>query len=356
MTEALRPTNPGAISFEHLFRLSDDTGLLEHARGALPRRQCGYCVDDVARGLVALSRELDPSAQQVALAGRYLAFVAHAQDSSGAWRNRLSYDRRWEDEPATGDWWGRALGGLGAVVSGSGPRWQRQEAADRFSLGAQQRSPWPRSLAFATLGAAEVLNALPDHRAARRLLVDALGVLGRPVPGADWAWPEARLTYANAALPEALIAAGCALGDDAALEDGLQLLSWLVARQTRGDHLSLVPVGGWGPGEGGPAFDQQPIEAAGLADAAARAWAATGDERWRDVVARCMGWFEGDNDSSVVMHDEETGGGYDGLEADGRNGNQGAESTLAWLLTAQHGRRLKVGAGSLNQNVAAVTC
>jgi hypothetical protein len=332
-----------SLSFEHVFRLSDDTGLLEHARGALPRRECGYCLDDVSRGLLAFSREPDLSAAQVALVSRYLTFVAHAQDTNGACRNRFGYDRRWQDEPATGDWWGRALWALGSAVSGCGPAWQRAEALDLFSLSCQRRSSWLRARAFATLGAAEVLAVIPDHLDARRLMEDSISALGRPGPDELWPWPEERLSYANAALAEALLAAGWALDDDQAIDDGLQLLDWLVDLQTADDHLSVVPAGGWSPGESQPGFDQQPIEVAALADACARAFAISGDNRWQIVVGRCVRWFLGANDGGVPMHDPETGGGYDGLTRHGPNLNQGAESTLAWLLTMQHGRRLASG-------------
>jgi hypothetical protein len=331
------------LSFDHLFRLSDDTGLLEHASGAIARRECGYCLDDVARGLLALSRHPEPSADHHELARRYLAFVAHAQSPDGTCRNRLGYDRRWGDGPTTGDWWGRAMWALGSVVSGSGPAWQRREALDRFAIGSQQRSPWPRAMAFAALGAAEVVASFPDHRPSRALLNDALGVLPRPGDDEAWPWPEGRLSYANASLPEALMAAGWALGDDRAIDDGLRLLSWLVELQSSDGHLSLVPVGGWGLGDSPPGFDQQPIEAAALADACRRALALTGDDAWRASLLRCVGWFLGDNDAHTVMHDPETGGGYDGLEATGANLNQGAESTLAWLLTLQHGQDPAVG-------------
>jgi hypothetical protein len=340
-----------SVSFEHLIRLSDGTGIVEHARGAVPRRESGYCLDDVSRGLVVLSREAEPSAQQLELALRYLAFVEHAQDSRGACRNRLGYDRRWTDSGGVGDWWGRALWGLGSVVSGDAPQWLRTEALDRFCVSAQLRSTWQRSLAFAVLGAAEVVAAIPDHADARKLLVDGVAALGRPIDDDVWPWPEARLTYANAAIPEALIAAGAALDDDDAVDDGLRLLSWLVDNQTVDEHLSLVPVAGRSPGDAQPAFDQQPIEAAALADACARAFAVTGDDGWRIVVARCAGWFLGANDSGSRMYDPDTGGGYDGLEVDGANSNQGAESTLAWLLTLQHGRRL-----ALDQSTSPRSC
>lgn len=183
------------VSFDHLLRLSDDTGLFEHARGVIPRRQHGYCVDDVARGLVVLSREPKLEPPLVDLAACYLAFVAHAQDAAGGCHNRLGYDRRWHDRPSTDDCWGRALWGLGSLAADGTPLWLRAEALDRFEISAVCRSPWRRATAFAALGAAAVVAAHPDHSGARRLLVDALPTLGRAGDDADWPWPEPRLSY-----------------------------------------------------------------------------------------------------------------------------------------------------------------
>lgn len=328
------------VSFDHLVRLTDDTGLLEHALGAIPRRQCGYCVDDVARGLVVVSREADP-APQVARAGeRYLAFLSHALIPDGRCHNRLGFDRHWEDEATDGDWWGRALWGLGTAAASHRDEWVRRDALVCFEIGSRGRSIWPRAMAFAALGAAEVLGAHPSHASAHNLVVDAIDVIGRPGDEPSWPWPERRLTYANAALPEALIAAGSATGDEALLAGGLDLLGWLLATETCGDHLSLTPVGGWAPGEARPAFDQQPIEAATMADACARALSVTADQRWAAGIDLAVGWFLGQNDSGVPMYDAGTGGGFDGLHPNGRNANQGAESTLALISTLQQSRRL----------------
>ena len=320
--------------FSHLFRMSDDTGLLEHARGAVPRREHGYCLDDVARGLVLLAREGDPTTSQVRLADVYLAFVAHAQDSAGSFRNRLAYDRRWMDLPGTGDWWGRAVWSLGSVATGAGPGWQRAEALDRFSLGCRQRSRWLRSMSYATLGAAQVVTMLPDHEGARRVLVDFVERIGPPTDGVC-PWPEDRLSYANARIPDALLAAGAALGDSEVVRHGSHLLDWLVGVQTVDGHLTPVPAGGSPVASVRSGFDQQPIEVAAIADAAARASALSGEVRWRGTLATAAAWFEGANDVGAAMHDPATGGGYDGLTVTGPNVNQGAESTIAWLLTSQ---------------------
>ena len=154
-----------------------------------------------------------------------------------------------------------------------------------------------------------------------------------------WPWPEPRLTYANAIIPEAMIAAGSGLDRPALLRRGLELLDWLLVRETRNGHLSVTPVGGSGRTDRGPGFDQQPIEVAALADACSRAFEVDGNRRWTDGIAAARDWFLGDNDGAVVMWDPHTGGGFDGLQRSGANQNQGTESTLAFLSTMQHARR-----------------
>jgi hypothetical protein len=328
-------------SFAHLFRLTDDTGLLEHAKGAVPLRQHGYCVDDVARGLIVICREPDPAAELAQLADRYLAFLIHAQAENGTFHNRLSYRRDWLDRPETGDWWGRATWGLGMAVASTAAPHLRDTAFACFERAAHHRSRWSRSMAFAGLGAAEVLTVLPDHPGARRLLADAVTTVGGPGPAADWRWPEPRLTYANAALAEVHLAAGERLDDPRSTAVGLHMLGWLLEQETREGHLSPVPVGGWAPGEARPGFDQQPIEAGALADACARALRLTGDMVWAEGLRLSIGWFLGENDSKVELADWRTGGGSDGLNETGCSDNQGAESTLALITALQHGRLLK---------------
>jgi len=310
----------------------------------MPRRNHGYCVDDVSRALLVISRDPAPPPEVAQLAERCLAFLAHAQSPDGRFHNRMGFDRRFEDEPGTGDWWGRALWGLGTAVASNPTAWVRDEALVSFELGCQVRSPYRRAMAVAGLGAAAVLEAIPDHEAARRLLSDAAEAAGRPSADTTWPWPEPRLTYGNATLAEVQLAAGSALGDPQLVEDGLVLLDWLAGTENIAGHLSLTPVAGWAAGEPRPGFDQQPIEAAALADAAARAHDITGEGRWLDVVTVAAGWFLGDNDVGVPLFDPETGGGFDGLEAGGRNANQGAESTLAFLSTMYQARRLLTAA------------
>ena len=330
-------------AFTHLARLSDDTGLFEHACYATPRREHGYCLDDVARGLVVLCRQPPPwhlAGPTDPLAERYLAFIVHAQSPDGRFHNRLGFDRRWQDEPGLGDWWGRALWALGTAAVRSPMPWVRERAMYAFDSSVEQRCPWPRSMAFAALGAAEILAAHPAHQGAIDQLTDAAKMIQRPEPGSAWPWPEDRLGYANAVLPEVLIAAGQLLLDAESGYHGLELLEWLLAAESGPGHLSPTGSHGWHAGQPRPGFDQQPLEAAALADACARAFEVSGDERWIVGVQRAVGWFLGENDRQVALHDQGSGGGYDGLHAQGHSVNQGAESTLALISTLQQGIRI----------------
>jgi hypothetical protein len=328
-----------APTFAHLARMTDDTGLFEHARHAIARRQHGYCTDDIGRGLVVTSREPDPPADVLRLAECYLTFLTHAQDGTGAFHNRLAHNRRWTDEPGLGDWWGRALWGLGTAAVRSPARWIRDEALVAFTLGAARRSLAPRAMAFAGLGAAEVLRGHPDNTTAAALLADAATAIGALGDGPDWPWPQPRLEYANAALAEVVIAAGHLSADRPLLATGLRMLTWLRDIQHSDGRLSVIPAGGWHRHAPRPRYDQQPIEVAALADACATAATVTGDPAWNTGVRQAVAWFLGDNDAGVPMWDPATGGGYDGLTPHGPNLNQGAESTLALVSTLQHARR-----------------
>jgi hypothetical protein len=326
--------------YRHVLAMTDRYGTFEHADHAQPRRAHGYCVDDMARVLLVASREPEPSSTSSELARRSVRFLADAQGATGRTRNRRSADGRWHGRRGVDDCWGRSVWALGVAAAGSG--FPADSARSYFGHAAQQRSTWPRAMAFAALGAAAVADADPRALRARGLLTDAVDLLlglDPPGPGA-WIWPEERLTYANAVLPDALLAAGHSLGRAELVQRGLELLGWLLDRETRDGHLSVTPVGGGGPGDEAPRFDQQPIEVATMADACGRALQLTGEQRWRDGVRMAGAWFDGDNDAGAVMWDPSTGGAYDGLSAHGPNRNQGTESTLALIATRQQVTRL----------------
>ncbi len=338
LSSALAPAV--APSYRHLVRMSTGIGVFEHALQDAPRLEHGYCVDDVARALTVVVREPDQTPELAALAETYLGFLEAAVTPDGHVHNRMDADGHWTDEATMGDWWGRAVGALGVAAAHSVLPFHRTRAMYAFLRAGTRRSADVRASSFAVLGAAEVLRARPDADRARELLRTAIAVIPL-APSGTWAWPEARLRYANATLCEALIAGGSALGRRDLVDHGLGLLTFLLALERDGSgRLSLTGSAGRGPADVGPLWDQQAIEAAALADACARAFEETADPIWREGVASAWGWFLGDNDSGVPMYDPVTGAGYDGLEPGGRNGNRGAESTLAALSTLQHARRL----------------
>jgi len=327
-------------NFAHLLRLSDDVGILEQACGSVPLREHGYRVDDAARAVVVICREPSPSPALVELLCTVLAFLVHAIQPNGTLHNRLGYDRRWHDSPGTGDWWGRALMAFGCAVANAPEAWMRDTALTAFERSAGQRSSWPRAMAFAGVGAADLLAVVPNHAGARRLLVDAATTVGEGDASVGWPWPQPRLTYANAVLTEVHLAAGAVLDDPRATAVGERLLSWLIRQETHEGHLSVTPAGGWAGGEPRPGFDQQPIEAATIADACARAAATSSDPQWTNGLRLAAGWFLGENDASSSMLCEETGGSADVLGPAGSSRNRGAESVLALLSTLQHARGL----------------
>ncbi|MEO5833456.1 MAG: glycosyltransferase [Nakamurella sp.] len=342
MNVAGHPLPP--VTFDHVYRLTDEVGIFEHAEFTRPRTAHAYCVDDVSRGLIAAAREPRPDRRLRELADLYLGFVLAAQTPDGRFHNRRALDRSWQDAATLEDCWGRAMWCLGTVAARMPALAERALAA--FDRSAGLRPEWSRSMSFAGLGAAEILRVRPDHAAARALLTSVVALVGTPDDGVqltgdpDWHWPEDRLRYANGALPEVLILAGDLLGDTAALDHGLMMLGWLVDVETAQGHFSLTPVDGWSRGEPRPAFDQQPIETASIADACATAYEVTGDERWWAAVQLAAAWFVGVNDAWTSLIDPVSGGGCDGLLVFGRNENQGAESTLAWISTLQQAHRL----------------
>ena len=329
-----------APPFRHLQRLTDTVGVIERADGIVPRYRDGYRVDDTALALVVVCREPSPSAELVTLGRRYLYFLAQAQAADGKFRSRLRGDRRWHGQPEACDAWGRSLWALGTAAARGPTAGIRAEAMAMFNASVVVGSPYSHSMAFAALGAAEILERWPSHPGALALLAVTSTVISEPAPDTAWPWPTPRLSYANAALAEALIAAGQKLGRDRLLRNGLGMLGWLLAGETRGGHLSVVPAGGWQRGEDRPAFDQQPSQIAALADACTRAAAVTGDSTWLTGVEMSVMWLLGENDAGVPMLDERTGGCSDALSRTSRSRNQGAESTLAMISVLQQGRRL----------------
>lgn len=341
MTTRTAIDNSQRVSFRHLSRLTDDRGILEHAKGRHPRFSHGYCTDDNARLAIASLHDKGRSFGSEILGRIALNFIHDAVDDSGMIRNRLNFQRVWVDAPSTDDCWGRSLWAFGSASRLGFDAHVRAEAQRAFDHACLHRGSSLRSMCYAALGAAEVATIDPHHHDAAFLLHDAAEEVCDLVRSdRTWPWPEDRLSYHNALIPEALLAAGEGTGAVDYIETGLDLLEWLLKRETLDGRLSVTPVGGRGPHDPQPAFDQQPIEVAGIANACARAWRLTNDEHWLDGLSLATSWFHGNNDAGVSMFDPESHGGFDGLHPDRPNANQGAESTISMITTLQHERLL----------------
>lgn len=316
--------------------MTDDRGLLEHAEGTVPRYSNGYCTDDNARLLVVAMRDEGRSLSSLELSQIAMQFLIDAQREDGTIHNRMSYERVWEDNASIEDCWGRSLWAFGTAASRKSAVVTPESGLYAFERGAHHRPNSLRSLCFAALGAAEVLRSFPDHPGAISLLSDAAHSIKCDLSIEAWPWPEARLAYANAVIPQTLIDAGRLLHDRNMLARGLKLLQWLVETETFNNQFSVTPANGRSLGDPKPAFDQQPIEIAAIADACASAFLATRDPQWKDSLRLAIDWFLGQNDASTPMIDFETHGGFDGLLPTVVNINQGAESTLAMISTLQY--------------------
>lgn len=320
-----------APRFDHLVRLTHPMGVWEHAELTSPRTAHGFCTDDNARALIVVCRQSDAATGELAdLAAIYLRFVLDARTTDGGFHNRRGQDGIWLDDIGSDDSQGRAWWALGVVSRHGAQPWMRRAGMEAFDSCSGFSSEHLRANAFAVLGAVELLAVAPDHADARTLLRRGVEVITEAAHSRI-SWPEARLTYDNARLPEALLAAGATLGDRRLTRMGLRLLTWLVQVEGGGRHFSFTPAGGYVPGEPRRRFDQQPIEAVAMAEACHRAWTATRDPAWRTFALRAAGWFVGLNDTGAILYDAESGGTCDGLMRHGVNENQGAESTLAGL-------------------------
>jgi hypothetical protein len=334
-------TTPRRPVLDHLVTMTDDVGMFQHARFDIPNRSYGYCTDDVARALiVAIEATRDRATEQIGakLVSTYLSFLFDAQMPDGWFHNFMGYDRRWQDHRGTHDSFGRAVWGLGHCVARA-PRdaWKR---VAREQLGAAlphiQHLDHLRSRAYSALGLAAVAAAEPgDDRitAALRAAVTPISAAYHAVATLDWRWCEETMTYDNGRLCEALIRAGMVLGDHALLHDGLDMLGFY--SEIAVESGMFVPIGnaGWYPRGGTRArFGQQPLEAAAMVSAALAALAATGDVLYQSLAGVAGDWYFGRNTHGFLM--VTNGGCRDGIDPTGVSPNMGAESTLAYLMSA----------------------
>ena len=351
-----------SIKLDHLVRMTDQTGIVEHAVFVVPNYPEGYTTDDNARALIVaiLLEEYGAGAPTGAadLASRYLAFLWLAFDpTTKRFRNSLSYERQWQEREGSEDSHGRALWGLGTVLGRSRNAGWRGAAGRVFELAVPAAIEFksPRACAFTLLGLQEYLDSFPADRAALSAaegLANRLLHSYRSYRSDDWKWFEDGLAYSNARLPQALIRAGMRAGDEEMVSAGLEALDWLVAIQRCEVKGHFVPIGSQGfysMTTEKARFDQQPVEACAVVSACLQAYRATGEGRWRKAAWSAFNWFLGDNDLQIALYDPNTGGCRDGLHPDRANENQGAESTLSFLMALLELRKLEEADGTENK-------
>jgi glycosyltransferase involved in cell wall biosynthesis len=343
-----------AIKLDHLYRMTDHTGIVEHAVFVVPNYPEGYTTDDNARALIVttLLEDLGIRAPDgwVDLPSRYLAFLWYAFDPlTKRFRNCLGYECQWQEPEGSEDSHGRALWGLGTVLGRSKNAGLRGAAGRMFELAVPAAVEFksPRACAFAVLGLQEYLDSFPGDRAALTAsdaLANRLLNAYRSNRSDGWKWFENGLAYSNARLPQALIRAGRRAANDEMVSAGLEALDWLVSIQRCEVKGHFVPIGSQGfysKTTEKARFDQQPVEACAVVSACLQAFRASGKGRWRKEAWSAFNWFLGDNDLQIALYDPTTGGCRDGLHPDRANENQGAESTLSFLMALLEMRKLE---------------
>jgi len=333
------------INLKHLRLMTDDTGVLQHAKFTIPDRAHGYCVDDNARALIVATRahDLDRIDSSVAdLSAIYLSFLDDAFNSdAGRFRNFMSYERKWLEEIGSEDSHGRALWALGVMAGWGRIDGQVAVATELFhnALAALETFSDSRATAFPILGIQAYLRRNPDDQRVRerlRSLGERLSKRFTQYATKDWNWHEDQLAYDNARLPQALMACGRITENDDMVSLGISVLEWLRDIQLHPSAGWYAPVGnqGWFPKSGTKAqYDQQPLEAAAMIGACIEAYECTQGEEWIQLASTCFDWYLGKNDQQSKLYDHASGGCRDGLQQDGVNENQGAESTLSYILS-----------------------
>ncbi len=358
-----RPRELPALKLNHLFRMTDSTGVFQHATFSIPNFSEGYCTDDNARAfiLAVLLDDLGEDSEQVrAMATTCAAFLQHAFDApTKRFHNHMSFERRWLDEKGSEDSHGRALWALGIGVGRSSVRSFQMMAGQLFARAVPVLTEFtsPRAWAFGLMGIHEYLARLNGDslvNQTREALTSRLMDLLKDSASDDWCWFEQELSYDNAKLAHALILSGKAAGQRDVVERGLQALRWLNALQISEDgHFRPIGSNGFYRRGGTRAnFDQQPIEAQAMVSACLEAYRATADVWWYEQAQRAFDWFIGWNDLGLELYSPENGACGDGLHVDRVNGNQGAKSTLAFLLALAEMRLAQNMKTSFNEPIA----
>ena len=326
-------------SLDHLKKLTDDTGLYQHASFVIPNREHGYCTDDNARAVIAMTKYYAqyPEPEVLRLLEKYLSFIMHSQNSDGSIRNFMDFDRRWQVNEPVNDALGRALWAFGTVMAQPPLPSYLPTIKDCFDKSVKHvQEQYPRGMAYSILGMSYYLKQFPGASDIKRQLAiaaDRLVAKYEENAYPDWLWFEETMTYDNSILPYALFVAGSILGDKY-IKVAEKTCEFLLKNIFNGEYFSFIGCKGWYERGGVKAkFDQQPIEAVSTLMMLGAAYDATPNNRFLTLQRKVFDWFLGENELHIPVYDFRTKGCHDGLMRDGLNSNQGAESTLSFLLS-----------------------
>jgi glycosyltransferase involved in cell wall biosynthesis len=326
-------------SLEHLKKLTDSTGLYQHAKFTIPNREHGYCTDDNARAIIAMIKYYSqyPESEALQLLDTYLSFTIHSQDDEGLVRNFMDFNRTWWEKEPSHDAFGRVLWSFGTVMAKPPTPEYLSIAKECFDKSVKHvQRQLPRGMAYSILGMSDYLEKFPgasDIKREMELAADGLITQYEESKYPDWQWFEDTLSYDNAVLPHALFVAGLTFDNKKYLKTAKETCEFLLENTFKGDHFSFIGCKGWYERGGTRAnFDQQPLEATSMVLMLRAAYDVTRDERFLTLQRKAFDWFLGRNDLRIPIYDFRTKGCNDGLTPNGGNTNQGAESTLSFLL------------------------
>lgn len=329
----------------HIFRMTDCTGMFQHARNSVPDPSEGYTTDDNARALVmaVLLYEASKSRKYLDLAYRYLSFLLYAQN--GCWfRNFMDYNRNYIEEKGSPDSFGRCILSLGFTAGCMGiPDNLRRTAASllKEAIPGCAELKFLRSKAYALIGLG-FWRHKETNDPVRKLSREIADSYARN-SGDGWHWFEKSVTYCNAVPPWAMLSAYEGTGEKEYLRTGLESLDFLLEITFPGGIFRPVGCKGWlQKGKKPSEYDQQPVEACGTLLACLKAYELTENRSYRERAEDCLGWYTGKNTSGINMIDPETGGCMDGITADGPNRNEGAESLVCWIIASLAIKRAKI--------------
>ncbi len=328
-----------AIKLDHLNALTDDTGILQHAKYSTPKRREGYTTDDNARALIACIKYQTLCAETgtESLIHRYLSFLLHMQREDGRFHNLLSYGRRFLDDVGSEDCMGRALFACGYVLASPLPEERKRVAKELFDNGFKWVNNFtsPRAKALTIMGLQHYNKAFPEDNSLlrnTRRLTDQLCESFQQATS-EWQWFEPYLTYENPRLSQALFQAYASTKKDTYRNVGEASFTFLIKNQIIDDMFYPFGNQGWyRKNQGKALYDQQPVEASSMVETAMTAFHVLGDKKYLKVARVAFDWFLGHNSQNIWVYDPRTGGCYDGVNPEGVNLNQGAESTICYLL------------------------